>query len=119
MFFSNKAIELQPALFPGESTNQHPSATPEPFHPTCPAPPQALLLSPSQFLQLNPTTGESKALCDSPALFSTSQLVSVTSVTNTETDGGITRILLEDRLTIPVHIGDTSSIRELACISLS
>ncbi|XP_056610562.1 calcium-responsive transcription factor isoform X2 [Triplophysa dalaica] len=110
IFAQLQAIEFQPALFPGESTNQHPSAAPEPLHPTCPAPPQALLLSSSQFLQLNPTTVESKALCDSPALFSTSQLVSVTSVTNTETDGSITRILLEDRQTIPVHIGDTSSI---------
>lgn len=107
MFLSNKAIQLQPALCLGESTAQHPPSTQEPFHPTTPV---------SQYIQSNPTTGESSALCDTPALLSTSQLLGVTTVTNAITDGGITQILLED---VPVQIVDASSISELECIYFS
>nr|XP_055072214.1 calcium-responsive transcription factor isoform X1 [Misgurnus anguillicaudatus]XP_055072215.1 calcium-responsive transcription factor isoform X1 [Misgurnus anguillicaudatus] len=98
-------VQLQPALSPAEATAKQPPATLEPLDPSSP-----LLLSPSQFLQSSPSPGESTALCDAPAVLNTNQLVNVTSVTNTGTDGDITQMLLKDGKTIPVQIVDVASI---------
>lgn len=97
--------QLQPALSPAEPTAKQPPATLEPLDPSSP-----LLLSPSQFLQSSPSPGESTAMCDAPAVLNTSQLVSVTSVTNTGTDGDITQLLLKDEEITPVQIVDVASI---------
>lgn len=100
--------QLQPALSPAEPTAKQPPATLEPLDPSSP-----LLLSPSQFLQSSPSPGESTAMCDAPAVLNTSQSVSVTSVTNTGTDGDITQLLLKDEEITPVKIVDVASINNI------
>ncbi|XDV30749.1 hypothetical protein PO909_033597 [Leuciscus waleckii] len=111
IFAHLQAIQIQSALCPVEDTAQ-PTPPPPPEAPalSCPAPPQPVLLSPSQFLQSSGSAGESISLCDPPTLLGMSQLVSVTSVTNAGAEGGITQILLEDGQAIPVQIVDPASI---------
>ncbi|XP_067301062.1 calcium-responsive transcription factor isoform X2 [Pseudorasbora parva] len=109
IFAHLQAIQLQPALCPVEDTAQ-PTTTPtEAQELSSPAPPQPVLLSPSQFLQSSGSGGESISLCDPPTLLAMSQLVSVTSKTNAGAEGG-TQILLEDGQAIPVQIVDPASI---------
>ncbi|CAM4636416.1 unnamed protein product [Leuciscus chuanchicus] len=107
IFAHLQAIQILPALCPVEDTSQ-PTPPPPPE-----APPQPVLLSPSQFLQSSGSAGESISLCDPPTLLGMSQLVSVTSVTNAGAEGGITQILLEDGQAIPVQIVDPASIDRL------
>ncbi|XP_056107686.1 calcium-responsive transcription factor isoform X2 [Rhinichthys klamathensis goyatoka] len=111
IFAHLQAIQLQPALCPVEDTAQPtPTPPPEAQELSSPAPPQPVLLSPSQFLQSSGSGGESISLCDPPTLLGMSQLVSVTQVTNAGAEGGITQILLEDGQAIPVQIVDPASI---------
>ncbi|XP_051762405.1 calcium-responsive transcription factor isoform X2 [Ctenopharyngodon idella] len=110
IFAHLQAIQLQPALCPVEDTAQSTTPPPEAQELSSPAPPQPVLLSPSQFLQSSGSGGESISLCDPPILLGMSQLVSVTSVTNAGAEGGITQILMEDGEAIPVQIVDPASI---------
>ncbi|XP_077071231.1 calcium-responsive transcription factor isoform X8 [Siphateles boraxobius] len=112
IFAHLQAIQLQPALCPVDDTAQPtpPPPPPEAQELSSPAPPQHVLLSPSQFLQSSGRGGASISLCDPPTLLGMSQLVSVTSVTNAGAEGGITQILLEDGHAIPVQIVDPASI---------
>lgn len=112
IFAHLQAIQLQPALCPVKDTAQPttPPPPPEAQELSSPAPPQPVLLSPSQFLQSSGSGGESVSLRDPLTLLGMSQLVSVTSVTNAGTEGGITQILLEDGQAIPVQIVDPASI---------
>ncbi|XP_048049251.1 calcium-responsive transcription factor isoform X2 [Megalobrama amblycephala] len=107
IFAHLQAIQLQPALCPVEDSAQPTTTPPEAQELSSPAPPQPVLLSPSQFLQSSGSGGESISLCDPPTLLGMSQLV---SVTNVGAEGGITQILLEDGQAIPVQIVDPSSI---------
>lgn len=97
-------------MCPVEDTAQSTTPPPEAQELSSPAPPQPVLLSPSQFLQSSGSGGESISLCDPPILLGMSQLVSVTSVTNAGAEGGITQILMEDGEAIPVQIVDPASI---------
>ncbi|CAM4590729.1 unnamed protein product [Leuciscus chuanchicus] len=87
------AIQIQPALCPVEDTAQ-PTPPPPPE-----APPQPVLLSPSQFLQSSGSAGESISLCDPPD----------PARHEPAAEGGITQILLEDGQAIPVQIVDPAS----------
>ncbi|XP_067266275.1 calcium-responsive transcription factor isoform X2 [Chanodichthys erythropterus] len=107
IFAHLQAIQLQPALCPVEDSAQPTTTPPEARELSSPAPPQPVLLSPSQFLQSSGSGGESISLCDPPTLLGMSQLV---SVTNVGAEGGITQILLEDGQAIPVQIVDPASI---------
>ncbi|KAK9969592.1 hypothetical protein ABG768_027753 [Culter alburnus] len=107
IFAHLQAIQLQPALCPVEDSAQPTTTPPEAQELSSPAPPQPVLLSPSQFLQSSGSGGESISLCDPPTLLGMSQLV---SVTNVGAEGGITQILLEDGQAIPVQIVDPASI---------
>lgn len=110
IFAHLQAIQLQPALCPVEDTALPTTTPPEAQELSSPAPPQPVLLSPSQFLQSSGSGGESISLCDPPTLLGMSQLVSVTSMTNAGAEDGITQILLEDGQAIPVQIVDPASI---------
>ncbi|CAM4580376.1 unnamed protein product [Leuciscus chuanchicus] len=67
IFAHLQAIQIQPALCPVEDTAQ-PTPPPPPEAPelSSPAPPQPVLLCPSQFLQSSGSAGESISLCDPP-----------------------------------------------------